>query len=334
VRLRFPVTNLDVSAHHHRTVALVSLFEAKQIPEEQHNILNPNTTAPTQSSSESKNMRKSFIADGSESSGATHSTAASTLPPSEILRVSPGKYAGEAIQDVDDSESDSDDASEYDTESEYDSESYTDDNSSSESDSDSQSETDSEGDDEEWDNEWDFWILEARRFKAEAERKGQYDTAQDKSSPEELTPLEKEAAEKRVIDNETAVNKDWQEYAEEVIKAIQDNEWHSSDDDSEGEGDDEWESWILEAKRLKAEAERNWYWYPEDSTLIEEADERAIDIEAAVNRDWQVDAEEVVKAVQDDDGSEGDDEWDFWILEAKRWKADAERNWSILQLVA
>jgi hypothetical protein len=262
-------------------------------------------------------MAKSSIADGSDSSGATHSTAASTLPPSEVLRMSPGKYAGEAIKDVDDSESDSDDASEQ-SDSEYDSD----------------SDDDSEGDDEEWDNEWDFWILEARRFKAEAERKGQYDTAQDKSSPEELTPLEKEAAEKRVIDNETAVNKDWQEYAEEVIKAIQDNEWHSSDDDSEGEGDDEWESWILEAKRLKAEAERNWYWYPEDSTLIEEADERAIDIEAAVNRDWQVDAEEVVKAVQDDDGSEGDDEWDFWILEAKRWKADAERNWSILQLVA
>jgi hypothetical protein len=258
-------------------------------------------------------MAKSFITDGSESSGATQSTAASTLPPSEILRVSPGKYASEAIQDFDDSDSDSD--SEYDCYSE------------SESESDSDGEDDSEDDDEEWENEWDSWILMAKNLKAEAERNLNYDTAQDQSDPEDLTAVE------RVMNNTTAVNRDWREYiTEEVIsKALQDND--VNDDDSEG--DDEWDFWILEAKRLKAEAQRNWYWYPEDHTLIEEtADERVFDIEAVVNRDWQENVEEVVKAVQDNDDSEGDDDWDFWILEAKKWKADAERNWFILQQVA
>ena len=64
------------------------------------------------------------------------------------------------------------------------------------------------------------------------------------------------------------MNRDWQEhYAEDVVKAIQDND--GSNNDSGGEGDNEWDSWILEAKRLKAEAERNSYWYPEDSTLAD-----------------------------------------------------------------
>jgi hypothetical protein len=35
-----------------------------------------------------------------------------------------------------------------------------------------------------------------------------------------------------------------------------------------------------------------------------------------------------------DDDSAGSDDWDFWILEAKRLKAEAERNWYILELVA
>jgi hypothetical protein len=264
-------------------------------------------------------MATSFITAGSESSEVTHSTAASTLPPSEILRVSPGKYAGEAIQDVDDSESDGDDASGEQSDSEYDSQSDSDD------DDDSQSESDSD-DDSQSDDEWDFWILKAKQMKADAERNWHHDTTQDKSDPED----EEAAAEDRFIDNETAVNTDLQEDAEEVtIKAVQDSDGY--DDDSEGEGDDEWDSWILEAKRLKAEVERNWYWYPEDSTLKEEAaDERVINIEAAVNRDWQVNAEEVVKVVQDNDSIVGDeDEWNFWILEAKRRKADAERNWYI-----
>jgi hypothetical protein len=274
-------------------------------------------------------MAKSFITDGSDSSGATQSTAASTLPPSEILRVSPGKYASEAIKDVDDSDSDND--SDSDSDSEYDSadsESY---------ESQSESDDDSEDDDEEWENEWDSWILMAKKLKAEAERNWNYDTAQYQSDPEDLTPPEEEAAEERVMNNKTAVNRYWHEYiTEEVIsKALQDIFARSNDDSEGDEGDDEWDFWILEAKRLKAEAERNWYWYAEDHTLIEEtADERVVDIEAVVNSDWQENVEEVVKAVQDNDDSEGDDEWDFWILEAKRWKADAERNWFILQQIA
>jgi regulation of enolase protein 1 (concanavalin A-like superfamily) len=98
--------------------------------------------------------------------------------------------------------------------------------------------------------------------KSEAEKVKKYDTlknawetyentAQDKPDPENLTP-EEEAAEAKVVEVETAVNKDWQEYAAEAVKVVQDND--DSDDDSEG--DDEWDFWILEAKRLKAEAER------------------------------------------------------------------------------
>jgi hypothetical protein len=87
----------------------------------------------------------------------------------------------------------------------------------------------------------------------------------------------------RVIDIETAVNRGWQEYSvEEIVRAVQDND--GRDDDSKG--GDQWDFWILKAKRLKAEAERNWYWYPEDLTTIEEAtEENVIDIEAAVNGD-------------------------------------------------
>jgi hypothetical protein len=75
--------------------------------------------------------------------------------------------------------------------------------------------------------------------------------AQDKPDAEDLTP-EEEAAEEKVIEVESAVNNDWQEYAEEVVKAVQDND--GSDDDSED--DDDWDFWILEAKKLKAKAER------------------------------------------------------------------------------
>ena len=77
------------------------------------------------------------------------------------------------------------------------------------------------------------------------------DTAQDKPDPGNLTP-EEEVAEEKVIEVETAVNEDWQEYAEEATKVIQDNDGDDSDSDDE----DEWDFWILEAKRLKAEAER------------------------------------------------------------------------------
>jgi regulation of enolase protein 1 (concanavalin A-like superfamily) len=76
------------------------------------------------------------------------------------------------------------------------------------------------------------------------------DTAQDRPDPKDLTP-EEEATEAKIVEIETAVNKDWQQYAREVVKAVQDND--GSDDDSEG--DDEWDFWILEAKRLKAEAD-------------------------------------------------------------------------------
>jgi hypothetical protein len=78
------------------------------------------------------------------------------------------------------------------------------------------------------------------------------DTAQDKPDPDNLTP-EEEAAEEKVIEVETAVNGAWQEYAEEVVEAVQ-NDDGSDDDDSDDE--DDWDFWILEAKRLKAEAER------------------------------------------------------------------------------
>jgi regulation of enolase protein 1 (concanavalin A-like superfamily) len=79
------------------------------------------------------------------------------------------------------------------------------------------------------------------------------DTAQDKPDPGDLTP-EEEAVEEKILTVETSVNEDWQEYAEEATKVIQDNA--DSDSDSDSDDEDEWDFWILEAKRLKAEAER------------------------------------------------------------------------------
>jgi hypothetical protein len=77
------------------------------------------------------------------------------------------------------------------------------------------------------------------------------DIAQDKPDPEDFTP-EEEAAEEKVIEVEAAVNRDWQEYAEVAVKAVQNND--GSNDDSEGDG--KCDFWVLEAKRLNAEAER------------------------------------------------------------------------------
>jgi hypothetical protein len=72
-------------------------------------------------------------------------------------------------------------------------------------------------------------------------------TAHDKPDPEVLTPDE-EATEEKVINVEAVVNGDWQEYAEEVVKVIPDNDGCG--------GDDERDFWILLAKRLKAKADR------------------------------------------------------------------------------
>jgi hypothetical protein len=81
------------------------------------------------------------------------------------------------------------------------------------------------------------------------------ETAQDKPDPGNRTPEEK-AADEKVIEVETAVNGEWQEYAEEATKAIQDNDDSDNDSDDDSERDSEWAFWILEAKKLKAEAER------------------------------------------------------------------------------
>jgi hypothetical protein len=81
------------------------------------------------------------------------------------------------------------------------------------------------------------------------------DTAQDKPDPENLTP-EEEAAEEKLIEVETAVNGDWQDYAKEVVKAVQNNDGSDDGSDDDSERDGEWAFWILEAKRFKAEAER------------------------------------------------------------------------------
>jgi hypothetical protein len=77
------------------------------------------------------------------------------------------------------------------------------------------------------------------------------DIAHDKADPKDLIPKE-EAVEERVTDTETAANRNLQEYAEEVVKAFQDN--NGSDDDSTG--DDKWDFRILEAKREEAEEEK------------------------------------------------------------------------------
>jgi hypothetical protein len=146
-----------------------------------------------------------------------------------------------------------------------------------------------------------FSILTKDVRKKEAEKLKKYDslknawdtyedTAQDKPDPEDLI-TKIEATDERVIDIETAVNasslrsdkerraretkiideqlkeklhidvlsmsRDRQEYAEEAAKAakaVRDSD--GSDDNSEVD-DDEWDLWILEAKRLKAEAEIN-----------------------------------------------------------------------------
>jgi hypothetical protein len=77
------------------------------------------------------------------------------------------------------------------------------------------------------------------------------DTAQDKPDPEDFSPEER-AAEEKEIEVETAVNRDWLEYAEEVVKVVQNG-------DSSDEGDhkcDFWRSNMLKAaRRLEAEAE-------------------------------------------------------------------------------
>jgi hypothetical protein len=73
------------------------------------------------------------------------------------------------------------------------------------------------------------------------------DTAQDKPNHEDFSP-EQEAAEEKAIEVETAVNKDWQEYAEVAVKVI-----HNDDGSDDGE---EYNFWVLEARRLKAEVER------------------------------------------------------------------------------
>jgi hypothetical protein len=77
------------------------------------------------------------------------------------------------------------------------------------------------------------------------------DAAQDKPDSEEFTPQEK-AAEEKVIEVETSVNRDWQEYADAVVKVVQ----NDVSSDEESEGDDKCDLWILEAKRVEAEAER------------------------------------------------------------------------------
>jgi regulation of enolase protein 1 (concanavalin A-like superfamily) len=107
-----------------------------------------------------------------------------------------------------------------------------------------------------------FSVQTKRERKKEAEKvktynilKGAWETyedaAQDTPDPGDLAP-EDEAAEEKIVVVETSVNKDWQEYAKEATKAIQEND----DSDSDSDDEDEWDFWILEAKRLKAEAER------------------------------------------------------------------------------
>jgi hypothetical protein len=81
------------------------------------------------------------------------------------------------------------------------------------------------------------------------------DTAQDKPDPGNLT-AEEEAAEENFIAVKTAVNGEWQKYAEEATKAIQDNDGSDNDSVDDSERDSEWAFWILEATKLKAEAER------------------------------------------------------------------------------
>jgi hypothetical protein len=58
------------------------------------------------------------------------------------------------------------------------------------------------------------------------------DTAQDQPDRKDLT-LEVKAAEEKVIEVETAVNRDWLQYAEEVVKGVQNND--GSEEISEGD---------------------------------------------------------------------------------------------------
>jgi hypothetical protein len=69
--------------------------------------------------------------------------------------------------------------------------------------------------------------------------------------PEDFTPEEK-AVEEKIVEVMTAANKEWQEYAEEVVKGVQNNDGS----EERSEGDEEPDFWIPEAERLEAEAER------------------------------------------------------------------------------
>jgi len=107
-----------------------------------------------------------------------------------------------------------------------------------------------------------FHVQTKEQRKEEAEKVKKYtklqdawytydDTAQDKPDSDNLTP-EEEKVEDEVRKVENDVANEWIDYAEEVVKAVQDEE----EDDDDSEGDDEWDFWISEAKRLKEEAAR------------------------------------------------------------------------------
>jgi hypothetical protein len=81
------------------------------------------------------------------------------------------------------------------------------------------------------------------------------DTAQDKPDHKDITPEEK-AAEGNLIAVEAAVDGEWHDYAKEAVKAIQNGDGSDDESDDDSERDSEWAFWILEAKKLKSDAER------------------------------------------------------------------------------
>jgi regulation of enolase protein 1 (concanavalin A-like superfamily) len=163
-----------------------------------------------------------------------------------------------------------------------------------------------------------FQVQTKMERRKEAEKVKQYDTlknawdnyeetAQDKPDANNLTK-EEEAAEEKVKEIENAVAEDWQDYAEEAVKVVQAQE-NDEDSDSDSEGDDEWDFWILEARRLKEEALRK---------AADEEMKRKKKAKALKRKEKEARRQEQLKSLEAEDGD---------IVEmAKRMKEEARKK--------